>query len=404
METDPEAAGLDRGRLARIDDHLLRRYVQPGKIAGCQVLVARNGHVGHLRSLGHRDLERDRPVTDDTIWRIFSMTKPVTGVALLALYEHGHFQLDDPLHKFLPELAGLKVRRRDEDGRRVLVDAARPVSVRDVLMHTAGFGYETLLRAEPGAGVSYGGALLSSPDMTLADLVTRLAERPLHFQPGTRWLYSVGTDLCARLVEVISGRPFDEYLRDVVLGPLGMVDTGFWVPDERIDRFAALYRRARPKRLARLDDPYESRFRKPPAFLSGGGGLVSTSADYLRFARMLLGGGQVDGVRVLGRKTVELMTQNHLPDGAALWEVARGFGEVGFKGMGFGLTVAVSQGPVATGVVGSVGSYTWGGLASTVFWVDPAEDLVVIFMVQFLPSGTFDFRSQLQALVYGALN
>jgi CubicO group peptidase (beta-lactamase class C family) len=404
MKIDATAAGLDGRRLARIDEHLTRRYLEPGKIAGAQVLVARHGQVGYFRSFGHQDRERDRPVTDDTMWRIFSMTKPITGVALLSLYEQGHFHLDDPIHRWLPELAGLQVRERDGEGRRRLVDPRRAISVRDVLMHTAGFGYETLLRGDRTTGDAVqASAFLGAPSFTLAQLIERLAERPLHFQPGTRWLYSVSTDVCGRLVEVMSGQRFDDYLRSTIFGPLGMVDTDFHVPDDKIERFAAMYRRGRDKTLRLAEDPLESRFRTPPVFLMGGGGLVSTSADYLRFCLMLLNGGELDGVRVLGRKTVELMTANHLPGGASLAALARGFGEVGFAGMGFGLTVAVSQGPVASGVVGSAGSFTWGGAASTVFWIDPAEELVAIFMVQFLPSGTFDFRTQLQALVYGAL-
>jgi CubicO group peptidase (beta-lactamase class C family) len=415
MKIDPDAAGLDEGRLARIDDHLDRRYLQPRKVAGCQVLVARHGHVGYFRSFGSADRERGRPVADDTIFRIFSMTKPITGVALLSLYEQGHFHLDDPIHRFLPELADLKVRERDDKGEHRLVEPKRPVSIRDVLMHTSGFGYESLLGSAGTDGASAGAngagatatrpvsAFLRPSTFSLADMITRLADRPLNFHPGTRWLYSVSTDVCSRLVEVISGQTFDEYLNANLFGPLGMVDTGFAVPDDKIDRFSALYRRDRAKELTLAEDPVESRFRTMPAMLSGGGGLVSTSADYLRFAQMLLNGGELDGVRVLSRKTVELMTQNHLPGGASLSSVARGFGEVGFNGMGFGLTVAVNQGPVASGVVGSAGSYTWGGAASTVFWIDPVEDLLAIFMVQFLPSGTFDFRTQLQTLVYSAL-
>ena len=404
VKIDAEAAGFDGRRLARIDDHLIRRYIEPGKIAGCQVLVARHGSVGYFRSFGHADRERGRPMADDTIFRIYSMTKPVTGVALLSLYEQGHFQLDDPVHRFIPELRDLKVRQRDEDGQRQLVAPHRPVSIRDVLMHTSGFGYETLRPMGSDVGTVPAGVFGSNSTFTLADLMGRLAETPLHFQPGTHWLYSVSIDVCARLVEVISGQRFDEYLRSTLFEPLGMADTGFHVPDADIDRFAALYRRrARDKSLALSEDPVESTFRTPPALLMGGGGLVSTSADYLRFCQMLLNGGELDGVRILGRKTVELMASNHLSGGVALSEVAQGYGEVGFAGMGFGLTVAVSQGPVATGVVGSAGSYLWGGMASTAFWIDPVEDLTVIFMTQLVPSGTFNFRSQLQTLVYGAL-
>jgi CubicO group peptidase (beta-lactamase class C family) len=405
VKIDPDAAGMDAGRLARIDEHLSTRYLEPGKIAGCQVVVARHGAVAHASSLGERDRERARPVTDDTIWRLYSMTKPVTGVALLTLYERGLFQLDDPVHRFLPAWRDLRVRERTEEGERRLVEPRRPMRVRDLMMHTSGLGYALdngditvdMLRRPPGARLGKGA--------TLETLVDRLAEAPLRFHPGTRWLYSWSTDVCARLVEVLSGQRFDDYLRTTIFEPLGMVDTGFWVPDERLDRFAACYTRDAAKQLVLLDDPVESRYRRPMSFLSGGGGLVGTMADYLRFCLMLLNGGELEGVRILGRKTVELMATNHLPGGGELagFALPGGYGEVGFAGLGFGLTVAVSLGPVATGVVGSPGEYMWGGAASTLFWIDPVEDLVVVFMTQLIPSGTFNFRGQLKTLVYPAI-
>jgi CubicO group peptidase (beta-lactamase class C family) len=236
-------------------------------------------------------------------------------------------------------------------------------------------------------------------------MVNHYAGYPLEFHPGTHWLYSVSTDICGRLVEIISGQRFDDYLREAIFEPLGMTDTGFMVPEEKVDRFAACYRRDASKRLVLMDDPQRSGYRKEPSFLSGGGGLVATTADYLRFCQMLLGGGEVDGVRILGRKTVELMASNHLPAGGDLQSVALpgGYGEVGFAGMGFGLTVAVAQSPTVTQVIGSTGEYMWGGAASTIFWVDPAEDLTVVFMTQLLPSGTFNFRGQLKTLVYPAI-
>jgi CubicO group peptidase (beta-lactamase class C family) len=242
---------------------------------------------------------------------------------------------------------------------------------------------------------------------TLADVMTKLAEEPLRFQPGTRWLYGLSTDVCGRLVEVISGQRFDEYLAEHVFGPLGMTDTGFQVDDDQARRLAASYfRRPKDKSLKLVDDPETSTYRSPRAFLSGGGGLVSTTADYLRFCSMLVNGGEGEGgVRILGRKTVELMAANHLPGGGSMDQFAMpgGFGEVGFTGMGFGLTVACGLGPERTGVIGSAGDFTWGGYASTIFWVDPAESLVVIFMTQLIPSGTFNFRDQLKALVYPAI-
>ncbi|HEX6420273.1 MAG TPA: serine hydrolase domain-containing protein [Acidimicrobiales bacterium] len=401
---DPEAAGFDPARLARIDEHLRTRYVEAGKIAGCQVVVSRGGRLAHAATLGLADRERAVPVAADTIWRIYSMTKPITGVALLTLYERGLFRLRDPVHRFLPELRDVKVRERLDDGTRRLVDPAGPMTVRDALTHMTGIGW-----GPPGARLDLARLTTQPPsariDGDLQTLVERLAGEPLRFHPGTRWLYTWSTDVCARLVEVLSGMRFDAYLQATVFDPLGMVDTGFSVPDSEIDRFAALYRRDERKRLVLSDDPRTSAYREHPRFLSGGGGLVSTAGDYLRFCRMLAGGGAVDGVRVLAPKTVELMRTNHLPGGGDLrrFALAGGYGEVGLDGMGFGLTVAVAKGPAETQVVGSPGEYMWGGLASTLFWIDPAEDVAVVFLTQLVPSGTFDFRSQLKALVYGAL-
>ena len=412
MKVDPIGAGLDERRLERITEHLQDRYLDAGRIAGCQVAVARHGRVGYFRSLGSRDLERSLPVEEDTIWRIYSMTKPITGVALLSLYERGMFQLSDPVARFIPQWRDLKVRERTADGAERLVDPHRPMTVRDLLMHMSGLGFgggRTLQElfaadnAEDGGGFAPGRR--RGPNATLASMVDHYAGYPLEFHPGTHWLYSVSTDICGRLVEIISGQRFDDYLRETIFEPLGMADTSFAVPDQKVDRFAACYRRDAGKRLVLVDDPQRSAYRQEPSFLSGGGGLVSTTPDYLRFCQMLLGNGELEGVRILGRKTVELMTANHLPGDGDLQSVALpgGYGEVGFEGTGFGLTVAVAKAPAATGVIGSAGEYMWGGAASTIFWVDPAEDLTVIFMTQFLPSGTFNFRGQLKALIYPAI-
>jgi CubicO group peptidase (beta-lactamase class C family) len=412
MKVDPTGAGFDERRLERITEHLPQRYIDAGRIAGCQVAVARHGQLGFFRSLGLRDFERSLPVEEDTIWRIYSMTKPITGVALLSLYERGMFQLRDPVTRFIPQWRDLKVRKRAADGTERLVEPHRPMTVRDLMMHMSGLGFgggKTLQElvsadnAERGQGFAPG--VRRGPNATLASMVDHYAGYPLEFHPGAHWLYSVSTDVCGRLVEIISGQRFDDYLSETIFEPLGMADTSFMVPDEKVDRFAACYRRDAGKRLVLVDDPERSGYRKEPSFLSGGGGLVSTTTDYLRFCQMLLGKGELEGVRILGRKTVELMTANHLPGDGDLQSVAMpgGYGEVGFDGMGFGLTVAVAKSPAATQVIGSAGEYMWGGAASTIFWVDPAEDMTVIFMTQFLPSGTFNFRGQLKTLVYSAI-
>jgi CubicO group peptidase (beta-lactamase class C family) len=407
MKVNPAGAGLAERQLDRITEHFQSRYVDAGRIAGCQVAVARKGQVGYFRSFGCRDLERALPVTEDTIWRIYSMTKPITGVALMSLYERGMFQLTDPVTRFIPQWRDLKVRERAADGSERLVDPARPMTVRDLMMHMSGLGFgggrtlqELFSTDRPAAP-----GLRRGQGFTLATMVEHYAGYPLEFHPGTGWLYSVSTDICARLVEIMSEERFDDYLRETIFAPLGMTDTGFSVPDDKVGRFAACYRRDAGKKLVLTDDPQRSGYREEPSFLSGGGGLVSTTADYLRFCQMLVAGGELDGVRILGRKTVELMSSNHLPGGQDLQAFAQpgGYGEVGFAGMGFGLTVAVAKAPAATQVIGSPGEYMWGGAASTIFWVDPAEDLVVVFMTQFLPSGTFNFRGQLKSLVYPAI-
>ncbi len=400
METS--TAGFDESRLERITDHLAGRYVSPGKIAGCQALVARHGQVAYFRSLGCADLERAVPVRDDTIWRIYSMTKPITSVALMTLYERAHFQLGDPVHRFLPGWRDLKVCEAGGEGGGRLVEPDRPVTVLDLLTHTAGLTYGGD-QAHP-VDRQYAEAGLRDPDVTLEELARRLAGLPLKFHPGTRWHYSFATDVCARLVEVISGRAFDAYLREVIFEPLGMADTGFTVPEGARERFATNYTRGPDKALQVFDDARTSPYLAPRAMLSGGGGLVSTMSDYLRFSEMLRRGGELDGHRVLGERTLRFMTANHLPGGASLTEVALGaFGETGFAGVGFGLGFATVLDPVATQTVGSTGEFYWGGAASTIFWVDPVEDLVVIFMTQLVPSNTFNFRGQLRQLVHQAL-
>ena len=411
MKINPDGAGLDERRLERITEHLQERYIDAGRIAGAQVAVARHGQVGYFRSFGARDLERGKPVEDDTIFRIYSMTKPITGVALMSLYERGLFQLDDRVSRYIPEWRGLKVKERDADGNERLVEPKREMTVRDLLMHMSGLGMpggrslqealsvENHKPGEPFAPSFRGGGA------TLESFVANLAEQPLEFHPGTHWHYTISTDICGRLVEIISGQRFDDYLRTTIFEPLGMEDTGFFVPEDKLERFAASYRRDKSKKLTLVEDPQRSRYREQPSFLSGGGGLLSTTADYLRFCQMLLNGGEIDGVRILGRKTIELMASNHLPGGGDMRQFAMpgGYGEVEFAGMGFGLTVAVAMEPAKTGVVGSGGEYMWGGAASTIFWIDPAEDLTAVFMTQFLPSGTFNFRGQLKSIVYPAI-
>jgi CubicO group peptidase (beta-lactamase class C family) len=399
-----EEVGLSSERLARIDRHLERRYVDQKKIAGALTLVARKGRVAYLSPVGMADLERGRPMREDTIFRIYSMTKPIASVALMTLYEHGSFQLDDPVGKFIPSWRDLAVYAGGNYPTFVTRPVERPMTIRDLLTHTSGLTYGFMERTNVDR--AYRRLGIGERTGTLAEMVEQLATLPLEFSPGTRWNYSVSTDVVGRLVEVISGRRLDVYLREEIFEPLRMPDTGFFVPPEKLERFATNYSRLPDKTLKIEDEAAPSSpYASPPTYLSGGGGLVSTAADYLRFCRMLLEGGELDGARILGRKTIELMTLNHLPGGAdiASLNVGGQFSQVEYVGVGFGLGFSVTLDLARAQVVGSPGEYAWGGAASTAFWIDPAEELVVIFMTQFMPSGTFNFRGQLKSIVYPAI-
>jgi CubicO group peptidase (beta-lactamase class C family) len=412
VKVEPQKAGLSAERLERITTHLNRSYIAPGKIAGCQTLVARHGHVAYFRSLGHADRERATPMRDDTIFRIYSMTKPITSVALMTLYEQGYFQLNDPVHRVIPEWKDMRVYMSGEGEHMETREPARPMTFRHLLSHQSGLTYGAGLvqlvgaenmplhpvdRAYVEAGVA------RNRDETLRSFIERLANVPLRYDPGDRWQYSYATDVCGYLVEAISGKPFDEYLQENIFGPLGMRDSAFWVPAEKADRLAALYRRARDKSLRLVADAQTAAMLKKPAFFSGGGGLASTTADYLRFCEMLRRGGELDGARILGPRTVDLMRRNHLTGGRALSDMAIGaFSETAYDGIGFGLGFAMTLDDVEAGTIGG-GDFYWGGAASTIFWVDRAEDLVVIFMTQLMPSATFNFRGQLKSIIYSAI-
>jgi CubicO group peptidase (beta-lactamase class C family) len=401
IETHPRRAGFAPARLDRISEHLHRQYIEPGKIAGCQVAVARRNQLAYFRSFGYMDRERQRPMRDDAIFRIYSMTKPITSIALMQLYERGLFQLNDPVHRFIPSWRNQQVWVSGE-GDSMQTRAPRdPVTMRHVLMHTAGLSYgwgETPVdRLYRSAGV------VRNEGETLAGFVEKLGRMPLAFDPGSRWLYSYATDVCGRLVEVLSGQSLDAYFAEHIFKPLGMTDTAFSVAPDKLDRFAANYQRQPDKSLRLIDDPLASTYAHTPSMLSGGGGLTGTTADYLRFCDMLRQGGEHAGERIIGSRTLRLMTANHLPGGQALATIALGdFAETAYEGVGFGLGFAMSLSEVATGALG-VGDYYWGGAASTIFWVDPQEDLVVVFMTQLMPSATFNFRGQLKNIIYAAI-
>jgi CubicO group peptidase (beta-lactamase class C family) len=400
----PEDVGLSSSRLARVGAHL-ERYIEAGKIAGALTLVARGGQVAYCEPLGHLEIERRRPVTRDAIFRIYSMTKPITSVGLMLLYEQGKLQLDDPVHRFIPSWKNLQVFVSGNHPNFVTAPVARPMTVRDLLSHTSGLTYGFMERTNVDAAYRrLGVADRARPGYTLRTMVDTLAHLPLEFPPGTRWNYSVSTDVVGHVIEVISGQPLDAYLRESILEPLGMRDTGFVIEEEQIPRFAANYQRQADGTLKLIDDPEQSEYREC-SFFSGGGGLVSTAPDYFRFTAMLRNRGELDGVRVLGRKTVELMTTNHLPGGQDLTQLAQTgmFTETAYAGVGFGLGFSVMQSPARAHILGTPGEYAWGGAASTAFWIDPAEDLIVIFMTQLMPSSSYPLRRELRVLTYASL-
>ena len=409
---DPGKVGMAEDRLDRIGPYFRARYVDTGRLAGVLTAVARRGQLVHLAVSGHRDLEREVPMTDDTVFRLYSMTKPVTSVALMQLYEQGAFQLDDPASRFLPELADLSV--LVPGGGRIAAEG--PITIQHLLTHTSGLTYGFLNETEVDALYRARGVGNLDAQGDLAGMMTALAELPLLFEPGSRWNYSVSTDVCGRLVEVLSGESLDAYFATHIFGPLGMSETGFSVRADQASRFAACYVPHRGatlglpvdpsgrRRLHRSDDPETSPYLKPPLFLSGGGGLVGTTADYLRFCTMLLNKGELDGARILGRKTVDYMTTNHLPSGGDLTSMGRPrFSETSYDGIGFGLGFSVMLDPARAHVMGSPGEFAWGGAASTMFWVDPAEELIGLLMTQLIPSATYPVRREMKVLTYQAL-
>lgn len=401
-EVEPAEVGFDPERLRRIDDHFAQ-YVDAGKLPGALVLVARHGKVAHLSTLGWRDIEADAPVTTDTLFRIYSMTKPVTSVAAMMLYERGLFELTDPVSDYIPAFAEPRVYTGGTADQPQTRPAVEPMRIWHLLTHTSGLTYgfhhlHPVDRMYREAGFEFGNG-----DRDLATSCDDWAKLPLLFDPGQRWNYSVSTDVLGRLVEVVSGQTLDEFFRQNILEPLDMQDTYFSVPESEADRLAALYRADRRGKAVR-HDKFGRAALQEQKFLSGGGGLVSSARDYHRFTSMLRNGGELDGARLLGSRTLRYMTQNHLPGRTDLETLAMGaFSEASNAGKGFGLGFAVTEDPAAGKVLSSTGEYFWGGLASTAFWVDPAEDMTVVFLTQLMPSSTHPIRSALHQLVYQSL-
>ncbi|MBX9931753.1 MAG: beta-lactamase family protein [Methylobacterium sp.] len=402
IEIDPQAVGLCSDRLERIDGWMLG-LVDTGRLAGLSVSIARRGKTAFFRAHGLADVARKKPFAADTIVRIYSMTKPLTSVAVMMLYEEGRFQLDDPVARFLPEFADMRVLTGGSRARYDTEPASRAITIRDLLTHTSGLTYgfmeatlvDALYRQN---GVDFG----ENQEASLAEVVRRAANQPLLSQPGKEWNYSVATDVLGHLVAVVSDRDFGDVLRERVIAPLGMVDTDFHVPADKLSRLAATYSLFRDRTLKLYDDSVETRFAKVPPLASGGGGLVSTASDYLRFCRFLLGRGELDGMRLLGRKTVDLMLMNHLGGDLAAMGQPR-FSESSYTGIGFGLGFSIMLDPARAQIVGTPGEAAWGGLASTSFWIDPAEDLSVVMLAQLIPSSALPIRRELRVLSYSAL-
>ena len=399
-----QTAGFDPDRLRRIDSYF-EQYVDDGRLPGFQLIVSRRGEPVHHHLYGMRDVEAALPVVHDTLWRIYSMTKPITSVALMMLVEEGKLLLTDPVSNYIPSFGNSRVWRSGS----VVKPATEPVTetmlVWHLLTHTAGLTYGFLYQSPVDdlyrrAGYEWG----VPKDTTLAQACDAWAAMPLLFQPGTEWNYSVATDVVGRLVEVVSGRTLEQFFDERILKPLGMLDTGFFAPEDKHHRLAALYQPdPATKRAKRLEMMGKAATRRP-TFLSGGGGLVSTAHDYDRFMRMLANGGELDGVRLLSPRTIDQMTTNHLPGGTDLSEFGRPLdAETTYDGVGFGLGFSVLVDPAKAKAHGSNGDFGWGGAASTTFWIDRREQLSAAFYTQLLPSSTWPIRPYFKNLVHQAL-
>ena len=398
---DPAEAGLSADRLKRIPE-FFAPYIEKQKLPCMATLVARGGQVAHLEFRGTTEMGGSRPIDENTIYRIYSMTKPITSVAAMMLFEEGHLRLDHEVYRYIPEFQDAMV--LGDDGK--LVKPSRPMMVRDLFLHTSGLSYSFLMQGPVDKYYRDNHIEHFSWKGDLKSFCEGLAKAPLAFSPGDRWNYSNSTDVLGRVVEVASGMSLDQFFQKRIFGPLGMNDTGFRVEEQNLDRLMACYRRNPEDGVISLSDAAgkASAYARTPNVFSGGGGLASSIGDYLKFCLMLANGGEYNGVRLLSPKTLEYMTMNHLPGGKTLKDMGdKTFSESRMDGSGFGLGWAVTTDVVATMQPGSVGTFSWGGMASTFFWIDPVEDLIAIQMTQLMPSGAYPIRPQLQQLVYAAI-
>ena len=393
---DPDSLGLDSVVLENIRQYLNDTYVDDGKYVGTMTLVSRKGQVAYLDSLGFMDRENKRPMQEDAIFRIYSMSKAITSIAIMQLYEKSKFRLDDPVYWYIPSWKNLRVYQSGVYPNFLTSRPERHMTIRDLLTHMSGLTYDFMYKSNVDA--AYRKTKVQQAE-TLEEFVEILSTLPLEFSPGNKWNYSVSTDVLGYLVEVISGMKLEEYFNTNIFEPLNMEDTSFSCPQEKVDRLASLYEHVPNGEPRLLEIPFIN-----TKMASGGGGLFSTMADYHNFCSMLLNQGEFNGKRLIGRKTLELMTVNHLPNNQDLTEMSESaFSETPYAGVGFGLGFSVMLDPAKSQTTSDIGEYGWGGAASTVFMINPKEDMFIIFLTQLLPSSTYQVRRELRSLVYSSL-
>jgi len=396
--------GFSTEKLKNIESYLQEKYIDTNRYVGTLTGIYRNGQLGFISTLGLMDRESRKPIERDTIFRIYSMTKPITSVALMSLYEKGLLQLDDPVSEYIPAFKDLNVYSEGIFGNYKTTYPDREMTIRDLLSHQSGLTYGFMERSNVDAAYRELGIEKES-QQNLQEFVNVLSTIPLEFSPGTAWNYSVSTDVCGYLIEVISGKTLDMFLEEEIFQPLGMSDTGFYVPSSKTQRLSSNYEYREGQEPILVDDANTGSYINPPTLFSGGGGLVSTLDDYMAFCKMILGRGSLAGHRILSRKTLDLMSSNHLTNGKDLRSCAYGrWSETSYTGVGFGLGFSILLDPAASQVSGSKGELAWGGAASTAFWIDPLEDMAVVFLTQLLPSSTYNVRRELRSLVYSALS
>jgi CubicO group peptidase (beta-lactamase class C family) len=408
-----ETVGLPASRLARLDEVMRRRYVDSGRLPGLLTMIYRSGRLAHVGASGHMDLERGKPMREDAIFRIYSMSKPITAVALMMLAEEGLIGLDDEVATHIPSWKDLGVYATGVPSLLpggppafLTTPVKRPMKVVDLVTHTSGLTYGFMNRTSVDRAYREARVAEFGTEGGLDAMIEQLASLPLEFSPGTAWNYSVSIDVLGYLVQKLSSMSFGEFLRTRLFEPLGMTDTAFWCPPEKIDRFASCYQPREGGGLKVQDDAGKSTYAAPPSLESGGGGLVSTAHDYMRFCRMMLHGGSLDGVQILSPKTVKLFSLNYLPGNGELADMAPPglFSEAGYSGIGFSIGCGVTVDVVKTRLPGTPGEFFWGGAASTAFWIDPGEQLAVVFMTQVLGSeARLTLRRDLRTLVYSAM-